>query len=129
MIRRHLLTCLSALSLILCVGTVGLWVRSYWPLEFRLGRPGLSAVSMWQLTRISTSATCGKKAAVSVGNDEGLTPRFHPHQLRHNAAANFRRSYGIEAAQVMLGQKTLGITEIYAEKNEALAERIVAEVG
>jgi hypothetical protein len=30
MIRRRLLTCLSVLSLILCVGTVALWVRSYW---------------------------------------------------------------------------------------------------
>jgi hypothetical protein len=30
MTRRRLLTCLSALSLILCVGTVALWVRSYW---------------------------------------------------------------------------------------------------
>jgi hypothetical protein len=30
MIRRRLLTFLSALSLILCVGTVALWVRSYW---------------------------------------------------------------------------------------------------
>jgi hypothetical protein len=29
MIRRRLLTFLSAFSLILCVGTVGLWVRSY----------------------------------------------------------------------------------------------------
>ena len=29
MIRRRLLTFLSALSLILCLGTVGLWVRSY----------------------------------------------------------------------------------------------------
>lgn len=29
MIRRRLLTCLSALSLILCVGTAVLWVRSY----------------------------------------------------------------------------------------------------
>ena len=29
MIRRRFLTCLSALSLILCVGTAVLWVRSY----------------------------------------------------------------------------------------------------
>ena len=30
MLRRRLLAVLSMLSLILCVGTVGLWVRSYW---------------------------------------------------------------------------------------------------
>jgi integrase len=54
---------------------------------------------------------------------------WHPHQLRHSAATRLRREYGLEAAQVILGHRTLAVTEIYAEKNVAAAQRIMAEVG
>jgi integrase len=54
---------------------------------------------------------------------------WHPHQLRHNAATRLRKEYGLEAAQVILGHKTLSVTQIYAEKNVAAAQRIMAEVG
>ena len=55
--------------------------------------------------------------------------RWHPHQLRHNAATRLRREYGLEAAQVILGHKTLSVTEIYAEKNVAKAREIMGAVG
>ena len=55
--------------------------------------------------------------------------RWHPHQLRHNAATRLRREYGLEAAQVILGHKTLSVTEVYAEKNVAAARKIMGEVG
>lgn len=54
---------------------------------------------------------------------------WHPHQLRHNAATRLRKDYGLEAAQVILGHKTLAVTEIYAEKNVAAARKVMAEVG
>ncbi|HSI34583.1 MAG: tyrosine-type recombinase/integrase [Phycisphaerae bacterium] len=54
---------------------------------------------------------------------------WHPHQLRHTAATRLRREYGLEAAQVILGHKTLAVTQIYAEKNVEAAVRIMAEVG
>ena len=54
---------------------------------------------------------------------------WHPHQLRHNAATRLRKEYGLEAAQVILGHKTLSVTELYAEKNVAKAQEIMAAVG
>jgi len=81
------------------------------------------------ITRACDKADAWEKGGLVCGNDERLIPRWHPHQLRHNAATNFRRTYGLEGAQVMLGQKTMRITEVYAEKNEMLAHRIVSEVG
>ena len=54
---------------------------------------------------------------------------WHPHQLRHNAATHLRKEYGLEAAQVILGHKTLAATEIYAEKNQDAARKIMAAVG
>jgi len=55
--------------------------------------------------------------------------RFHPHQLRHNAATFLAREYGIEAAQVVLGHATLSVTQVYAERDFAKAAAIMAEVG
>jgi len=54
---------------------------------------------------------------------------WHPNQLRHTAATDLRKTYGLEAAQVILGHKTLSVTQIYAEKNVEAAQRIMAAVG
>lgn len=55
--------------------------------------------------------------------------RWHPHQLRHTAGTRFRRDYGLEAAQVLLGHKTLTVTQVYAEANVKEAQRVMSEVG
>jgi integrase len=54
---------------------------------------------------------------------------WHPHQLRHNAATSLRKDFGIDAAQVILGHKTLAITAIYAEKDTAAALEVMRKVG
>lgn len=57
------------------------------------------------------------------------THSWHPHQLRHSAATNLRKQYGLEPAQVILGHKTLSVTQIYAEKNITAAMKIMEQVG
>jgi integrase len=59
----------------------------------------------------------------------GLGRRFTPNQLRHAAATRLRREFGLEAAQVILGHRTLAVTQVYAEKNVAAAVKIMGEVG
>jgi integrase len=54
---------------------------------------------------------------------------WFPYQLRHNAGTRFRRDHGLEVAQVMLGQKSLTVTQVYAEKNVAAAVKVVSEGG
>lgn len=56
-------------------------------------------------------------------------PRWHPHQLRHNAATRLRKEFGIEAARVVLGHSSLATTEIYAEIDQMKAAEIMAKVG
>lgn len=55
--------------------------------------------------------------------------RWHPHQLRHNAATRLRKEFGIEAARVVLGHRSAAITEVYAEVDHAKAAEIMARVG
>jgi len=55
--------------------------------------------------------------------------RWHPHQLRHNAATELRKEFGIEAARIILGHRSAAITEVYAEKDEQQAVEAMMKVG
>jgi integrase len=84
--------------------------------------------------RVAVWRACDKadqwaKGGIVIGDEERIVPRWHPHQLRHTAATELRRTHGLEAAQVILGHKTLTVTQVYAEKNVAEAMRIMSQVG
>jgi len=53
---------------------------------------------------------------------------WFPHRLRHSRGTETRAAYGVEGAQVQLGN-SLEATQIYAEKSLALAIRIASETG
>ena len=55
--------------------------------------------------------------------------RWAPNQLRHTHATAVRKRFGLEAAQVALGHANAAITEVYAEKNAALAAQVAAQIG
>jgi integrase len=57
------------------------------------------------------------------------THRWHPHQLRHNAATALRARYGLEVAQVVLGHANADTAKIYAERDLARARAAMEEVG
>lgn len=68
----------------------------------------------------------GIKQANKAGVD---APSWHPHQLRHSHATEVRRRFGLEAAQVALGHSNANVTQLYAERDLALAMRIAEEIG
>ena len=55
--------------------------------------------------------------------------RWSPNQLRHSAATEIRKRFGLEAAQTVLGHSQANVTQIYAERDYALAARVAKEVG
>lgn len=69
-----------------------------------------------------------RRAAAAAG-----VPAWTPYQLRHTAATEIRKKFGLEAAQTLLGHKSLATTQIYAEpdmeKAEKLAEKIEGFLG
>jgi integrase len=56
-------------------------------------------------------------------------PKWSPLQLRHTCATGIRQQYGLEASQCVLGHERADVTQIYAERNDALAAKIMAEIG
>ena len=56
-------------------------------------------------------------------------PKWSPNQLRHSAATEVRKKFGLEAAQVMCGHQSADVTQIYAERDVSLAKEVARSVG
>jgi integrase len=55
--------------------------------------------------------------------------RWAPNRLRHTFGTRVRREHGLEAAQVLLGHSSCDVTQVYAERNEALALQVAEKIG
>jgi integrase len=65
-----------------------------------------------------------KRAAKRAG-----VPHWSPHQLRHARATLVRERHGLEAAQAALGHARIDATQIYAQKQLALAKLVAETMG
>lgn len=74
-----------------------------------------------------TTQSYGK--AIATACARGNVAPWHPNQLRHSYATDVRRQFGLEGAQVVLGHSKADVTQVYAERDLGLAERIAATVG
>ena len=88
-------------------------------------------------SRVKTSKRLPREAydsssyrrAIQRACEKSGVPRWHPHQLRHNAATALREQFGIEAARVILGHRSAAVTEIYAEVNRDRAIEVMGQFG
>lgn len=55
--------------------------------------------------------------------------RWSPNQLRHTAATEIRKRFGLEAAQVILGHAAADVTQVYAERDAEKARAVARQVG
>lgn len=69
------------------------------------------------------------RRAITRGCEHAGVPKWHPHQLRHNAATYLRKEFGLEVARIILGHKTAAITEVYAELDQGKAIEVMGEIG
>ncbi len=69
------------------------------------------------------------RRAIHRACEAAAVPQWSPNQLRHSAATEIRRRFGLEAAQVTLGHSKADVTQVYAERDYALAARVAKEVG
>ncbi len=78
------------------------------------------------LTRAVAAANAERLA-----KDPTATPieDWSPNQLRHAAATEIRKKFGLEAAQVVLGHTSADITQVYAERDQALAADVIRQIG
>jgi len=69
------------------------------------------------------------KEARQAGVEPSLLEKWGPNRLRHSAATDIRKHFGLEAAQVTLGHATADVSQIYAERDLTLAVKIMRKIG
>ena len=67
--------------------------------------------------------------ATGIKVEPALLPEWTPNQLRHSAATEIRRQFGLEAVQVALGHAHANVTQIYAERDLTLAAEVMRKIG
>ena len=70
-----------------------------------------------------------REAAQASDDSPVLLAHWHPNQLRHSKATEIRRRFGLEAAQVVLGHAKADVTQVYAERDSALAVEVMKRIG
>ena len=55
--------------------------------------------------------------------------RWSPNQLRHAAATEVRKQFGLEAAQIILGHSSANVTQVYAERDIAKGLEVARRIG
>src|SRR5262249_20791368 len=73
--------------------------------------------------------TASYRRAIAYGCKKAGVPRWHPHQLRHNAATKVRKEFGLDVARAVLGHSSPAVTEVYAELDSAKAAEAMEKVG
>ena len=58
----------------------------------------------------------------------GIEP-WSPNQLRHTAATEIRKRFGLEASRVILGHSSAETTLIYAERDFEAAKSVIRQMG
>lgn len=69
------------------------------------------------------------RRAINAGCERAKVPAWSPNQLRHSRGTEVRKQYGLEGSQVVLGHSRADVTQVYAERDRALALRIASEIG
>jgi len=69
------------------------------------------------------------RKAIHRACDKAGVKRWSPNRLRHAAATEVRREFGLEAAQILLGHSNADVTQIYAERDLTKALEIARKIG
>lgn len=91
-------------------------------------KPGSQPRSTKRTPKNAYTADSYRRAIHRVCEKHGL-PKWSPNRIRHTAATEIRQKYGLEAAQTVLGHSSADVTQIYAERDLALAASIARELG
>jgi integrase len=69
------------------------------------------------------------REALHLACENAEVPTINPNQLRHSAGTQVRKEFGLEAAQVSLGHSSADVTQVYAERDQALAQDVARRIG
>ena len=71
----------------------------------------------------------GLVRAIHRACDKAGIDRWGPNRLRHAAATEVRKEFGLEGAQIILGHASADVSQVYAERDIAKGLEIARKIG
>jgi hypothetical protein len=81
------------------------------------------------LARLHAEMPGAGKKELAKAFEEAAVPKWHPHQIRHTAATIIRKRASLDAARAMLGQKSLGMADHYADIDKETCIEAARKLG
>ncbi len=69
------------------------------------------------------------RRAIHRACDKAGIERWSPNRLRHTAATEVRKKFGLEDAQIILGHASADVSQVYAERDMAKGLEIARRIG
>ena len=69
------------------------------------------------------------RRAIRRACEKASIPNWHPNQLRHSRLTEIRKRFGLEASKACAGHREIGVTQHYAEQDQLVARKVMAEIG
>lgn len=91
--------------------------------------PGTNRKSKPEIEKGPCYETSSYRRAITRACQKAGIETWSPHRLRHTFATSARQAGGIEATSAALGHSALKQTEIYAQRDAALARKLALEIG
>ncbi len=83
-----------------------------------------------ELRNVSTKLPAERRKALRVQAHAWRRAHcWHSHQLRHTAATNIRREFGLETSRITLGHATIAMAELYAEPDMQKSREAMLRLG
>lgn len=99
----------------------------------RRGNPNWMPGTQWTTTTygkaIAKAVKRANKARRKEDENAELIPTWSPNRLRHSVATAVRKTFGLEASQVVLGHSSCDVSQVYAQRDSALGRKVAAEIG
>ena len=92
-------------------------------------RPGSNRTRKPKRSAGDSYSTASYRRAIHRASDKAKVERWAPNRLRHTAATEVRREFGLEAAQVILGHSQANVTQVYAERDLAKGLAVAKAIG
>ena len=92
-------------------------------------RPGTNRTRKPRKRAGESYVTQSYGAAIHRACKRGGVEKWAPNRLRHTAATEIRREFGLEAAQVILGHAAADVTQVYAERDMAKGFEVAKRIG
>ncbi len=92
-------------------------------------RPGTSRKRRPKRTAGNRYDAASYRRAIYRACKKAGVEQWSPNRLRHSAATEIRRRFGLEAAKVALGHAAADVTQVYADRDYAKSAEVMRQIG